>query len=65
MLSIKALKLIKLIFGKESNLQFPAAVAEEIIEIRKWAEKQTEKEEKQTEKIEKDKPQNNIETKNG
>jgi len=49
MLSKKALELINLVFGKESNIQFPAATAESIVEIREWAEKKI-KEEDEIEK---------------
>jgi len=50
MLSKKALTLINLVFGKKSNIQFPAATAKEIVKIREWTEKQIKK-------TEKDKPQ--------
>ncbi len=49
MLSKKALTLINLVFGTESNIQFPAATANEIVEIREWANKEIK------EKIEKEK----------
>ena len=49
MLSKKALTLINLVFGTESNIQFPAATANEIVEIREWAEKKI-KEEDEIEK---------------
>ena len=45
MLSKKALELINLVFGKESNIQFPAATAETIVEIRKWAEEKIKEDE--------------------
>ena len=49
MLSKKALTLINLVFGTESNIQFPAATANEIVEIIEWANKEIK------EKIEKEK----------
>ena len=56
MLSKKALTLINLVFGTESNIQFPAATANEIVEIREWVEKEVkgieEKEEKEVKGIE-------------
>ena len=45
MLSKKALELINLVFGIESNIQFPAATAESIVEIRKWAEEKIKEDE--------------------
>ena len=45
MLSKKALILIELVFGKESNIQFPAATAEEIVEIKKWVREKIKEEE--------------------
>jgi len=41
-LSKKAIELIKVLFAENSNLQLPVGVAQEIVEIRNWANKKLE-----------------------
>ena len=38
MLSRKSLELLKVLFGEQSNLQVPVAMAEQVLEIRHWAQ---------------------------
>jgi hypothetical protein len=40
MLSKQALNIVLQVFGEKSNWQFPAGVANEILEIRQWAKAQ-------------------------
>ena len=40
MLSKKALEIIKAVFSENSNVNLPAGLAEQILEIRKWVEEE-------------------------
>ena len=40
-LSRQALELIGMVFGEKSNLQLPAGIAGEIVEIREWVKKKS------------------------
>ena len=44
-LSKKALELLKELFSEMSNLQVPAGLAEQIVEIRSWAKEELRKHE--------------------
>jgi len=46
-LSKKSLEILNALFSEESQLQFPAALAENVIEIRNWIKEQLKEEEEE------------------